>query len=120
MRYIGLLLMTLLAIGCGSGITGSDQRPLSVISTPPSITELSPTSVPVNSVPFTMTVNGSDFGTDAIVFWNGAPLRTIFITSKQLMATLTETDLMFAGSIPVYVRTAGLNSNTVTFNLSAQ
>jgi len=120
MRYIGLVFAVLLTLGCGSPSKGSDPRVISVLPTPPAITELSPQSTPVNSVPFTMTVNGSNFGTGAIVFWNGTPLRTTFVTSNQLMASLTDTDLMFAGLIPVYVRSAALNSNTVTFDLTIQ
>jgi trimeric autotransporter adhesin len=120
MRYTCFLLAMLFSLGCGSGSMMSGQRPISVLPTAPSIAELSPASVPVNSVPFTMTVDGTNFGPDAIVFWNGTALRTTFVTSNQLMATLTDEDLLFAGLIPVYVRTAALNSNTVTFDLTIQ
>ena len=122
MRYISLVVLTLFAIGCGTGAGPGFQGPGSINQTfsPPSIGALTPSSVPVNSVPFTMTVNGENFGTDAVVFWNGAPLFTIFVNSKQLLANLPETNLMFAGLVPVYVRTAGLNSNTVQFNVSFQ
>jgi hypothetical protein len=81
---------------------------------------LTPDSVPVDSVTFYMTVNGTNFGTDAIVFWNGTPLSTRFVTSQQLMAAVTNTDLMFAGLVHIYVRTGGLNSNTVDFDVSVQ
>jgi IPT/TIG domain len=118
MRYIGLLLASLLAVGCGSPAKGTDPHSLVNVLNPPSIMALSPDSVPVNSVPFIVTVNGSNFGGDAVVWWNGAPLSTRFVTSNQLMGVLTSTDLMFAGQIPVYVRTTGLNSNTVVFNLT--
>ena len=120
MRYVGLLLVAALTLGCGSPAKSSDPRMVSVLPAPPAITELSPQSSPVNSVPFTMTVNGTNFGPDAIVFWNGTPLRTTFVASNQLMASLTDTDLIFAGLIPVYVRSAALNSNTVTFDLTVQ
>jgi hypothetical protein len=122
MRYAGcLLLASLLTVGCGTGVKGSSGDPFkAVVFSPPSLTALSPGSVPVNSVPFTMTVNGSNFGTDAVVFWNGNPLSTRFITSNQLMAALTDNDLMFWGMIPVYVRTGGQNSNTMDFNLTTQ
>jgi len=86
----------------------------------PAITALTPSSVPVNSVPFTMTVTGSNFGTDAIVFWNGTAQSTFFVTSNQLMVRLTDTDLMFTGLVPIYVRTGGQNSNTVDFDVTAQ
>jgi hypothetical protein len=118
MRYIGLLLVSLFALGCGDPAKGNDPHSLVSVLSPPSIMALAPDSVPVNSVPFIVTVNGSNFGVDAVVFWNGAPLSTRFVTSNQLMGVLTSTDLMFAGSIPVYVRTGGLNSNTVVFNVT--
>lgn len=120
MRYFVLVVACLFAIGCGAG--SGFQGPGSITQTfsPPSINALTPSSVPVNSVPFTMTVNGTNFGTDTVVFWNGNPLFTIFVNSKQVLANLTDTDLMFAGLVPVYVRTAGLNSNTVQFNVSFQ
>jgi hypothetical protein len=87
---------------------------------PPSIAALTPNSAPVNSVPFTMTVNGQNFGTDATVFWNGTAVFTTFVSSGQVLADLTSTNLMFAGPAHVYVRTGGLNSNTVDFNVTGQ
>jgi hypothetical protein len=33
---------------------------------------------------------------------------------------VTDADLMFTGPVPVYVRTAGVTSNTVDFNVTAQ
>lgn len=120
MRYIGLLLASLLTIGCGTGAGNHNPHSIVSIFAPPSITTLTPNSVPVNSVPFRMTINGSNFGTDAVVFWNGTPQFTIFVTSKQLMAAVTDTDLLFAGLIPIFVRTGGQNSNTVTFDVAVQ
>jgi hypothetical protein len=82
--------------------------------------EFSPNSVPVNSVPFTTTVNGAHFGFDALVFWNDIPQSTRFINSQQLQVALTEDDLMQFGLAHVFVRTGGLNSNTVGFDVTAQ
>jgi hypothetical protein len=86
----------------------------------PSITSLSPDSVPVNSVAFALTVNGTNFNNAAVVVWNGAQLNTTVLSSTELMAALSDTNLMFAGQIPVYVRSGNLNSNTVTFNVAPQ
>lgn len=120
MRYIGVLLASLLTIGCGTGVmSGNDPFSLVPLS-PPALTTLTPDSVPVNSVPFTMTVNGSNFGTDAVVFWNGQPLSTRFVAPNQLLSSLTDTDLMFPGMVPVYVRTGGRNSNTLDFDVAVQ
>ncbi len=119
-RFTSVILASLLAFGCGTG-SGNDPHGLKTSTfSPPSITELVPNSVPVNSVPFAMTVNGTNFLTDAIVVWNGTPLSTTFVTSNQLVAVLGATNLMNVGLIRVYVRTGGLNSNTVDFDVTAQ
>ena len=120
MRYIYLILACLFTLGCGMGWGNHDPRTIGLALSPPSITALVPNSVPVNSVPFTMTVNGSNFDSGAVVFWNGTPQFTIFVTANQLMAKLTEEDLMFWGMAHVYVRTGGQNSNTVDFDVTAQ
>lgn len=118
-----VVLVSAITIGCGSPSrdpNGMNGRLKGFGFSPPSIATLAPNSAPVNSVPFTMTVNGQNFGTDATVFWNGTPVFTTFVSSGQVFADLTNTNLMFAGPAHVYVRTGGLNSNTVDFNVSAQ
>jgi len=127
MRQIGSLSASLLPLflflitmGCGnpSHNPNAASGPIAGFSfSPPSITALSPNSAPVDSVPFTLEVAGANFTTDAIVFWNGTPLFTTFVNSQQLFADLASTDLMLSGMIQVYVRTGGLNSNTVEFDL---
>ena len=119
MRYSVLLFVTLFCVGCGSPAATHDPLRLGMIVNP-AISSLTPNSVPVDSVPFTLTVNGSDFGTDAIVFWNGTPLNTRVISSMQLIAQLQPINLQFAGLVPVYVRTLGSNSNTVDFDVTIQ
>jgi IPT/TIG domain len=121
MRSIVLRLAVLVMIGCGAGSGNRDPGiKLAVPPLPPAIAELAPNSVRVNSVPFIMTVNGVNFGTDSIVFWNGVPHTTTVVTSKQLMVALPDTDLNIFGLVPLFVRTAGLNSNTVDFDVTAQ
>jgi hypothetical protein len=117
MRYIGLLLATLFAIGCGTG-AGSDPQKIAGALTPPSIMAFTPSDVPVNSVPFTMMVKGTNFGTDAVAFWHGTPQFTTFVSSTQIMVNITQDDLTFSGAVPIYVRTGGMNSNTVNFNVT--
>jgi hypothetical protein len=120
MRFTSVIFASLLAFGCGTG-SGNDPHGLKTSTfSPPSITGLVPNSVPVNSVPFALTVNGTNFLTDAIVVWNGTPLSTTSVTSNQLVAVLGATNLMNAGLVRVYVRTGGLNSNTVDFDVTAQ
>ena len=120
MRFASVIFVGLLALGCGTGSGHGPPQFKGTTVSPPSISELAPDTVPVNSVPFYMTVNGTNFFTDAIVVWNGTPLSTTFISSNQLMAFLEATDLQNVGLIRVYVRTGGLNSNTMDFDLTPQ
>lgn len=126
MRYLPVLfaslLVTVISGGCGNAISnkGSDPRVGSVVVLPPSITELSPATTPVNSVPFLLTVNGGNFGTGSIVFWNGAPQHTTFVTTNQLIVSITPVDLEFTGPVRVYVLSGGLTSNTMDFNITPQ
>src|SRR5690348_8914291 len=119
MRLLCLLLLAVLAMGCGAGrVTGLNSHAVLASTAVPSIVALSPGSAPVNSVPFTMTVNGTNFGTDALVFWNGLPQQTRFVSPNQLVVAITATDLSFAGQANIFVQTAGVNSNTVPFDVS--
>jgi hypothetical protein len=120
MRIMVPLLAGMIAIGCGAGSGTRNPFPVVSPSVSPAVTTLVPSSVPVNSAPFTVTINGDNFGTDATVFWNGTPLRTTFISSRQIAATLTNTDLTTVGLIQVFVQTAGLRSNTIDFNVTPQ
>ena len=103
-------------VGCGTGSPGAGGQKV-FSSSSPSISKLQPDATPVNSVPFILTVNGANFNSGAVVVWNGHPLLTTFVGPGQLSATLTSADLMFPGTIPVYVRMGSMNSNTVTFEL---
>ena len=118
MRSASLLLAAVVfTLGCGT--PGHDPKvSFTTNFSPPALTTLVPNTVPVNSSPFVMIVNGNNFGADAIVFWNGVPQRTMFISAKQLQVSVTVDDLSQFGLAQVYVQTAGLTSNTVQFNVS--
>ena len=121
MRLASIFLISILTFGCGADPVNRSQAIHSgVVVTPPSLTSLQPSTVPANSAPFTMTVNGANFRTDALVVWNGVPQHTIFVNSGQLLVTVTDVDLMFVGLAHVFVRTSGLNSNTVDFDVAPQ
>ena len=122
MRLLSVLLLALLTVGCGAGrgSTNLNSHPVLASTAVPSVSALTPSTAPVNSVPFTMTVNGTNFGTDALVFWNDVPQHTTFVSRNQLVVDISDVDLSFAGLARVFVRTAGLNSNTVNFNVNPQ
>jgi len=122
MRLLGLVVLFLLASGCGNGDPASSTLGphFGTGTINPSINQLTPNTAPVNSVPFTMTIQGQNFGADAVVFWNAIPQQTTFVSATQLQVAVTATDLTFTGLNHIFVRTGGVNSNTVDFNETPQ
>jgi hypothetical protein len=116
MRSASLLLVVVLTLGCG---TRDPKTMFGTSFNPPALTALAPNSVPVNSVPFVMTVNGKNFGTDAILFWNNIPHFTRFVSADELQVSITSDDLSQFGLAHVYIQTGGRTSNTVDFDVTA-
>lgn len=83
----------------------------------PVLMTLAPNMTPAGGTTFTLTVNGSGFGTDSMVYWNGTPQVSSYASGGMVTAQITAADIMAAGMVPVYVRTAGKNSNIVDFTV---
>jgi hypothetical protein len=84
----------------------------------PTITGLSPASVVVGSLGFTLTVNGTNFVPGSVVRWNGANRATTFVSATQLRAAIPATDLLTAGTAQVTVFNpppGGGTSNSMPF-----
>jgi hypothetical protein len=68
----------------------------------PSISSISPTSASAGAVGFVLTVNGSNFSSDAVVVWNGSALTTSFVNSSQLIAAISSTQTAQPDTALVY------------------
>src|SRR5262249_27182534 len=79
------------------------------------VISLNPEPAVVGGPSFTLTVEGSDFGTDSVVLWGGTALPTTFISATQLKATVSGTLIASPQTIPISVISNGLTSNAVTF-----
>jgi hypothetical protein len=113
---IAILLSVVLpaaSCGYGSNYKGGTMMPGSA----PKLTELVPNDTPAGSAGFTLTDNGTGFGTSTAVFWNGSALATSYVTGNQITATVTAADVAASGNIPVYVRSGTTNSNMLTFTV---
>jgi hypothetical protein len=109
----GLLLgITLMGAGCGY----SSHNYMNGNGTP-KITQLMPSSTTANSGAFVLTVNGSGFGTDALVYWGTATRTTTYVSTSQVTANIMASDIMNAGTVQVYVHSGGANSNAMTFTI---
>lgn len=87
----------------------------------PSITSISPSSASAGAAGFSLTVNGSDFSSNAVVVWNGSPLTTSFVNSNQLTAAISATQIAQPDTATVYAynptggtQTLGTGSVTAT------
>jgi hypothetical protein len=107
-----------LSMGCGT-TTHDLKATFGTSFTPSALNAIDPNTVPVNSTPFVMTLNGHNFGRDAIVFWNNVPHMARFVSSTELQVSVTADDLTIFGLVQVYVQTAGMTSNTVDFDVTA-
>ena len=110
---LGLLLaITLLAAGCGYG-----SRNYMNGNGTPKITQLTPASATAGGPAFALTLSGTGFGTDALVHWGTTTRTTTYGTTTQVTANITMADIMNAGTVQVYVRSGGANSNAMTFTI---
>ncbi len=83
------------------------------------ITSLSPSSRPVNSGDFELTIIGSGFLSGAQVLFGGATLTPLSVTGTQIVVRVGNSFLQTPGPIPVRVRQADANSNAVDFTVTS-
>jgi len=69
----------------------------------PSLSSISPTSVLAGSSGPRLTVNGADFQRNSTVEWNGSVRPTTFVSSHQLVATISASDVALPGLVQVSV-----------------
>ena len=87
----------------------------------PSISNLSPSSANADGSAFTLTVNGSGFFNGSVVQWNGSNRATTYVSSTQLTASITASDIASSGTAQVTVfnpTPGGGTSNASTFTIS--
>jgi hypothetical protein len=113
--FVVLLLAVVLgSVGCGYGSRnymggGAVQA-----------TQLVPSSETAGSGDFLLTVTGTGFGTDAVIYWGTTPqASSAYMSTTQVTATIPAADIANMGSVQVYVRSAGMNSNALTFTIQA-
>jgi hypothetical protein len=90
----------------------------------PSIASLSASTTLAASTPycssqgFTLTVNGTNFTSDAVVNWNGAAQTTTFVSATRLTAPISAVQTAFPGTATVTVTNSIGTSATLPFTLS--
>jgi hypothetical protein len=106
-----LTALTVFTVGCGYGSNYSGN----MVAGAPNIMQLAPNAVAAGTQGLQLTVDGSGFASNAVVFWAGMAQPTTFITANQLMATIPASQIAFPATIQVYVRSNNRNSNAMNF-----
>jgi len=95
-----LALGVALTLACGYS---SKPAPATVGSVP-AISQLSPAAATAGSAAFTLTINGSNFNSNAVVNWNGSAMTgTTYVSGKQLMLAVPASSISASGTVQVTV-----------------
>jgi len=82
------------------------------------LTGISPRSAVAGSPPFTMTLTGAYFTQSSVVHLGGTPLPTSFAyESNQITATVSPSNILNAGTVPVTVAEGSAVSNALPFTI---
>ena len=87
-------------------------------TTGPAITNLSPPSATAGGPSFTLTVDGGNFSSGAVVRWNGKALPTTFVNSTRLTASVSAALIANAGTASINVLSGGQVTAAVSFSIN--
>lgn len=107
MKLLMVVLLTAVAatgVGCGySSHATTPQAP----GTMPAIAQLTPPSTAAGSSQFPLTVQGTNFSSNAVVNFNGAPMTTTFDSATEVKATIPASAVATASTAKVTVTNPG-------------
>jgi hypothetical protein len=95
------VLVTLTALTLACGYSSKTTPP--VAGAMPTIAALSPSSMAAGSPAFTLTVNGTNFSSNAMVNFNGVAQTTMFVSANQVTMTVPAAAIATPGTVPVTV-----------------
>lgn len=104
MKFLTILLLCTIAVGCGYG---SHSTTAPTPANTPTITQLNPNGVIAGSSSFMLEVDGSAFQSNAVINFNGTAETTSWSNSSKLEATIPATAITKSGSVPVTVTNPG-------------
>jgi hypothetical protein len=113
MKLVFALLLTLVALGCGYGSSMHNYN--TPAGTAVQMSQIVPNSATAGTAGFMLTVNGSGFSGNSVVYWNSMALGTTFISGNQVVAAVPASEIAMPAAVQVYVNSNGMASNMMTF-----
>jgi uncharacterized protein (TIGR03437 family) len=104
------------------GVTPSGIVRLPIVTSAPTVTSISPTSVPMGSAAVTITVNGGGYiPASQVVSLPNLPMTTTYVSPTQLTAAVPASSLAAAGSYAIRVSSPGgyVSPIPITFTVQA-
>ena len=100
-------LLTLIALTTACGYSSKPAAPAA--GTMPAIAQLNPDNATAGAAAFTLTVTGTNFGSKAVVNWNGVAQtsNTTFISGTEVTVAVPASAIMAAGTVQVTVTNPG-------------
>jgi hypothetical protein len=98
----------LIALGLACGYS-TPAKTMPVAGTTPTISQLAPENMNAGSAGFTLTVNGTNFGSKAVVNWNGTAqtANTTFVSASQVTVSIPASLIATSGTAMVTVTNPG-------------
>lgn len=103
MKLLMVLLLTAVAVGCGYSKSTTPPSPGAV----PQLTQLNPSSTAAMGPAFTLTVQGSNFKTNAFVKFDGQQMTTTFDSAGEVKAQIPASAITTARTVNVTVTNPG-------------
>jgi len=102
LKTIALLTVIALTMACGYSSKASMPE---TAGSMPTIAQLNPNAATAGGDAFILTVNGTNFGTKAVVNWNGVAQtsNTTFMSGTELTVSLPASAIAAAGTVQVTV-----------------
>ena len=80
----------------------------------PGITSTVPSNINAGASSFTITINGSNFTSSSVIYWNGTALTTTFISSTQISANVPSSLIATAGNANITVNNPSPGGGTTS------
>jgi len=112
MKLVSVLLLTVASLGCGYG---SMHNYNTTTGTSVQMSEIVPNVTNSGAAGFMLTVNGSGFSSNSVVYWNSMALSTNFVSGNQLIASVPASEVAMPAMVQVYVNSNGMASNMMQF-----